>query len=108
MNKYQLYYTLNKDIESRKLTDKEIDGLISFFNSKKFTQDKKKAVILLCIEHSIAVDEYEYDSDNMQLPYDIIEEDDAVVIDFEKLPDKLKWILYKFYLLNRSNQSESS
>ncbi len=103
MTEYALYYTLNKNIKPVNLTVKQKTTLLNFLTSEDLDVDKKTAIILLITEHSRVVDNYEFDADNLILPYDLddtVESDGSTLYgDLENLPSELQWILYKFATL---------
>lgn len=92
---YGLYQTFSSDtpIEDLSISDKrEIKE-----NFETLDTEQKKAVFFLIIEHAKLTDNYIYDPNNIQYPYDIFQNsDENIEFDLEKLPIKLKWILWKF------------
>lgn len=93
---YPLYNTLNKNIKSKKLTSKQKEKLIKFLS----TENKKlyEAIIMIIAEHAKINDEFSIQqfSEDLKLPYDIVENSKSVKITLEKLPLELQQILWKF------------
>ncbi|HMP31046.1 MAG TPA: hypothetical protein PKD85_15675 [Saprospiraceae bacterium] len=96
---FPLYYTLNQNVIDKKLSDsrqkKMADKLI-----ESEDLNLKKAVIMLIAEHAKIKEEMDmvsiFDTNNPILPYDMIQKSDDVIIKFDKLPNELQQILWKF------------
>jgi hypothetical protein len=95
---YPLYHTLRggglKKLRT-KISQNNIDELVSFLNDVK-TEDVKKVIVLLIAEHARYSDGYTFDPANFVLPYGITEDENGVNINIADLPIELKNILVKF------------
>lgn len=96
MSDYPLYYTLNKNVKDTDLPVKQKNVLLKFVKMKTLTENQKKVIILLSSEHARFIDGHEFDPDYFELPYGIYEDSKGVHFDLDKMPNELKWILYKF------------
>ena len=91
---YPLYHTLNKNVSDSELTEKENTLLLE--KIVKANVDKKKAVILLIIEHAKEEGIISVSPEEIELPYGLSQKGEDVHIPIEKLPTILKRILLKF------------
>lgn len=99
---YGLYQTFSSDTPTKDLSDEEKKELSESFKELKIEQ--KKAIFFLIIEHAKITEDYIYDSKNIIFPYEMIQNENAIEFDLEKLPIKLKWILLKFSkVIDKSN-----
>jgi len=91
---YPLYHTLNKNLKKNDMSKSETEKL-----KKKIAtldEDSKKAVILLIVEHARVVDNFEIDVEKPALPYGLKQRQENLEINMDKLPQDIKWILWKF------------
>lgn len=102
MSDYSLYYTLNKGVKKTKVPLKEQNEFLAFIKSKNLDPEKKKAVLLLVVEHARYCDGYIFSPKNIILPYGIKEDESGVTMDLSKMPNELVWILYKFSKMGSS------
>lgn len=98
MTRYLLYQTLCENIPEKDLTIKDKTWLTNQIESEETTQTQLEAIGNLIREHT-RVEGLKWDSNN--LPYKIEETDTDTVINLDNLPQKLKWILYKFMQVNK-------
>lgn len=110
---YGLYQTFSLNNPSNDLSILEKKQLKE--NLLKLDLDQKKAVFFLIIEHAKITDNFSFDpSKTLILPYDIShneaseDAEENIEFDLEKLPIKLKWILWKFNLMiyNQNEKNE--
>lgn len=93
--KYGLYQTFITDSKNeKKLPAKDIEKLSSRFEN--LDRDKTEAVFMLICEHARVNGDFDYDSENIVLPYDIEYDDEEVRFDIKTLPNGLQRILMKF------------
>lgn len=92
---YALYYTLNKNLGKIKMTkaqgldlQKKLDELAD--------ESARKAVVMLIAEHSKVVDQTNFDTADIVIPYKGIQDEDGTRFDLKDFPQDLKWILWKF------------
>ena len=91
---YPLYHTLNKNIESRDMTKQEEYSMTE--RIKSMEEPSIKAILMLIIEHSRINGDGEFYSNNIVLPYNGSQNEKDVVFQINKLPIRLKWIIWKF------------
>ena len=94
--KYNLYYTFNKALKTTPLGPKQKSNLKVFLNNGDVNQ--KEAAIRLIVEHSKVADGYTYDPNNLELPYQLYEDETSVMLSLDNLPNELQWVLHKFAL----------
>ena len=95
---YNLYYTLNINLDNKVLTKEKKEEIIKNISFDKGI--KNEMYILLILEH--ACNESETMRDDILkgiLPYNMYQENSMVYIDETKLPDKLFLILDKAYII---------
>lgn len=92
---YALYHTLNKNLKKGDVPAKQLAGLVQSLN-KLMDEDKKKAVLMLVIEHRRVVEEQTIDPSDFTLPYEGVQTSSGVSFDVKNLPSELQWILLKF------------
>jgi hypothetical protein len=98
---FGLYDTLDKEIPKQKLSDKEKVKLIKSISQLK--KEWKEAILLLICEHALRnEEEYKLLPKKIKLPYggDI----ESTSFEFDDLPHKLQWIIYKFNKMNNLAQ----
>jgi hypothetical protein len=91
---YPLYHTLNKNLKTTDLSSAQKTKLLAKLSDLDL--DKKRAIIMLIIEHAKVSDGVVVKPENFSLPYDVKQVDKDVCIDLENLPISLKWIIWKF------------
>lgn len=92
---YPLYHTLNKNLKKNDMNKTEKDKLKKKLGSLK-DDSSKKAVILLIVEHARCVDDFYIDIEKPTLPYGMKQRQENLEINMDKLPETLKWVLWKF------------
>lgn len=94
---YSLYHTLNKNLKNTDLSASQKKVLLEKLSDPQIlSEETKKAIIMLVIEHAKTADGMKIDSENFSLPYNVKQIGKDVHIDIENLPVALKWILWKF------------
>lgn len=92
---YGLYQTFSDIKEpSRGLSSEKKKKIKSAFS--RLTEDQREAFFMLVCEHARQNDEFDYDPENIVLPYDIVYSDNQVEMDLKNLPPKLQYILWRF------------
>jgi hypothetical protein len=91
---YPLYHTLNRNTKNKDMSKIENEKLKKKLESLK--DDSKKAILLLIVEHARVVDKFPIDIENPKLPYGMKQKRENLEINMDKLPQNLKWILWKF------------
>lgn len=93
---YGLYQTFSQNTPEDDLSEKEKKELKDFLLNLEL--DQKKAVFFLIIEHAIINDNFSYDpKKQLELPYDLLQNEKNLEFNLENLPINLKWILWKFH-----------
>ena len=90
---YGLYQTLSGGIQPKKLTAVQKRELAKHLNSVPDSQ--AEAVLMLVCEHARVSGDFDYDPENLLLPYGLTT-DNPMVFDLAKLPAPLRQILWKF------------
>lgn len=111
--KYPLYYTLNKDLKKKSLTQDQKDQIKKYISkkNKEESEDSRifnEVIIMLVIEHAKVKDDFSIDKlseaaetqKKIDLPYGLIEKSGNVSFDLVKLPKELQQILWKFITPN--------
>jgi len=98
---YPLYHTF-KNVKDTEMKKSENTKLIKKLET--LDEESKKAVILLVIEHAKVVDEFVVNIEKIKLPYGMKQIGDDVELNIDKLPNLLKWILWKFLNLSVSER----
>jgi len=91
---YPLYYTLNKNLKKTEMKPSEKKKLKE--KIENLDDDSKKAIILLLVEHARATEDFTVNIEKIRLPFGLKQKGKDVEINFEKLPNDLKHILFKF------------
>lgn len=92
---YGLYQTLKTNIPSKDLTSHQKDQLLQRLSN--LTYQQKEAVFLLICEHAKQnVEGASKTENNYTIPYEGRQKDNDIILDMDKLPISLRWILYKF------------
>lgn len=94
LQSYTLYDTFAVNIEDKPLPSKKINEFVTCINNMSDMQ--KEAFVLLIMEHAIRYEDYKISPRKISLPYEITCDKEKAVVDLDKIPNKLKWILYKF------------
>lgn len=89
---YSLYRTFNDNIPEKDLNAKDTKELIKV--AENLNTDQKVAFVRLILEHSRLTNGE--DQKLNDLPYSGIDSDEGVVFDLSRLPQELKWILWRF------------
>ena len=94
---YTLYDTLSVKIQREQLSSQEQKELKKYISMCE-DSEKKKAILLLIIEHAIRTSSFKVRPRKLSLPYDIEndETDNLIEFDLESIPIQLQWILLKF------------
>ena len=93
--KYGLYQTFAaSDVPKNDLSMAEKKVLHEKFST--LVTDQAEAVFMLICEHARVNNDFDYDPQNVVLPYSLKQDEANVVIDLENLPMKLRWILWRF------------
>lgn len=93
--KYGLYQTFISNSKNEKnLPAKDLEKLSS--RLKDLDRDKTEAVFMLICEHARISGDFDYDSENIVLPYEMKDEDGEISLDIKTLPKELQRILLKF------------
>ena len=66
---------------------KKIDGV---------EEDSRRAIVMLIAEHSKITEQRNFDGEDVELPYNGIQDGNDTVFDLKNFPNDLKWILWKF------------
>lgn len=92
---YQLYHTLSQNTKSRDISPSDRDLILSIVLT--LSQEEKEAFFLLILEH-YRVTKNVGNIEKTALPYGLKSDTNSntVVINFQKLPTKLRQILLKF------------
>lgn len=97
MTSFPLYDSLIKGISTKNLLVKQKNELIS--NIINFDQSGSELIYTLIRFYG------KNDNNDSELPYEAEKVDGKVVFDLEKMPNKLKQILYKFSVLHIENMN---
>lgn len=97
---YPLYHTLDKNLKKSDLSSSQKEELLKKLSDASTSDETKKAVIMLIVEHAKIADGVQVDMENFILPYSAEQRGKDVQIDLEKLPIPLRWILWKFMKLS--------
>ena len=99
---YGLYQTLNKNIPRKDITSTQKTLILEKLN--KLTIDQIEAVVMLVCEHGRVHNDFDYDPENVNLPYEGVHSKNSVTFDLKKIPIPLRWILLKFIeVINKSS-----
>jgi len=90
---YPLYHTLNINIPKTKFTKAQEQDLKEKLS--KLEKNTRKAVIMLIAEHS-RLTEGPFDTADLIIPYEGVQDGDDTTFDLKNFPNELKWILWKF------------
>lgn len=93
--KYDLYYTLNSSGTDRFFSAAEKD--LFWKTSRTLDLSQSKAVILLIYEHYLVQSDALTIPDPIALPYNGKQRKNVVSFREDRLPQTLKWILFKFF-----------
>lgn len=97
---YQLYYTLNTNLQTSDLKKNEKEELLNVIKNMSDLQSKKALFLLIC-EHA----KNEQVLYNNVIPYDGVEiKEDSVQFNLAKMPIKLRRIIYKFIKIVQKNE----
>ena len=91
---YQLYYTLDKNLQSTDLKKIEKEEVIS--SIEKMNQESKDACYLLIYEHYRITENKE-----TKTPYGAVITGNDIQFDLSNMPIKLRRILYNFCKISR-------
>lgn len=91
---YPLYHTLNKNVKNTAMTKTENGKLLK--KLAVLDEESKKAIVLLITEHARVTEDFIVNVEKPKLPYGMKQNKENVEINMEKLPNSLKWILWKF------------
>lgn len=91
---YMLYHTLNKNLKTTPMSKAESEKLKKKLSG--LNEESKRAIILLIIEHSRVVDDFSINIEKLKLPYGMKQKNSDIEINMDKLPQPLKWVLWKF------------
>jgi hypothetical protein len=94
MEEFTLYQTLSKNLKTMTMTAKQMTELL-----KKFKTVNHMAVARLILEH-YRKSSKEIDVKDPKLPYGGVQTGEDATFDLKKLPNDLRWILWKFANLN--------
>ncbi len=97
---FQLYHTLNKNIQSTDLKKVEKEDILKTIDV--MDQQSRDAFFLLIYEHARINDNSE---DVYNIPYSGIETPQGIEFNLGKLPIKLRRILYKFVKVLQKNEN---
>lgn len=89
---FQLYYTLNKNIQSADLKKSEKEEIISYI--PKLDESHRNAIFLLMYEHYR--NETQEMNDIYKIPYSGIEKPTGIEFNIGKMPIPLRRIIFKF------------
>lgn len=93
--KYDLYYTLNSSGADRSFSDSEKE--LFWKTSRTLDLSQSKAVMLLIYEHHLVQSDALTIPDPIAIPYNGKQRKNVVSFRDDKLPQTLKWILFKFF-----------
>ncbi len=97
---FQLYYTLNSNIQTADLKKSEKEEILRTINIMDV--HSKKALFLLIYEHA-KINE-DISSNIYDIPYGGVETDGCLEFNLAKMPIKLRRILYKFIKIVQKNE----
>jgi hypothetical protein len=89
MEEFGLYQTLSKNLKTTNMTRTQMIDL-----AKKLPKKDNMAVARLILEHHHKTDKL--DVKNPKIPYSGKQDGDSAIFDIAKLPNELRWILWKF------------
>ena len=93
MEPYSLYHTLNRDVDSKKLSLKQKKELVKEANN--LDENGKEAFLMLVCEHARINDDYNFLKKKV-LPYNGVSKNGDIIFEINKFPPQLCYILIKF------------
>lgn len=97
---FQLYYTLNTNIQNTDLKKSEKEEIVKTI--KNMDDSSRKALFLLMYEHMKLNEKI---TDIYQLPYGGTKKGTSLEFDLGKMPIKLRRILYKFVKIVQKSEN---
>jgi len=93
-NNYGLYQTLISSEKDLPLSEEEQKNLMERIKNSSY--ETREAIFMIICEHAKIHEEFNYDPENISLPYEIKTGRNKVTIDLKNIPVELQRILLRF------------